>query len=230
MTSLEEYEAVRRRLEPVLSAADPRQAVPACPGWSVRDVLAHLVGLCEDWVHGRFDGYASEVWTAAQLERHRGESCASLLETWRATMTAFAEVDDSPLGATPARWAFGDAVVHEGDLRGATTCGRVPETAVELSLRGSLPRWQQVLRHAGLGGVRVVRADGRELSTGSPDHERAIEFEFEVEVDTYEVFRGLAGRRSAAQVAGWSWSADPSPCLTAGPPYPFRWARDPIAD
>jgi uncharacterized protein (TIGR03083 family) len=228
VTSLEEYDAVRRRLEPVLSAADPRQAVPACPGWSVHDVLAHLVGLCEDWVHGRLDGYASEEWTAAHLERHRGESCASLLETWSTTMTAFAEVDDSPLGATPARWAFGDAVVHEGDLRGATASGRVPETAAELSLQRSLPRWQQALRQAGLGGVRVIRPDGRELWTGSPDDERAIEFE--VEVDTYELFRGLAGRRSAVQVGGWSWSCDPSPCLTAGPPYPFRWARDPIAD
>lgn len=226
MTSLEEYDAVRRRLEPVLAAADPRHAVPACPGWSVRDVVAHLVGLCEDWVGGRFDGYASEEWTAAHLERHRGESSASLLETWRTTMTAFAEVDDSPLGATPARWAFGDAVIHEGDLRGATTSGRVPETAAELSLRGSLSRWQQVLRQAGLGAVRVVLPDGREFWTGSPDHERAIE----VEADLYEVFRGLAGRRSAAQVAAWSWSGDPSPCLTAGPPYPFRWARDPIVD
>jgi uncharacterized protein (TIGR03083 family) len=226
VTSVEAYDAVRRRLEPVLSAADPQHAVPACPGWSVRDVLAHLVGLCEDWVHGRFEGYASEEWTAAQLERHRGESCVSMLETWRATMRAFTELDDSPLGATPARWAFGDAVVHEADLRGATSTGRVPETAVELGLQGAVARWRQVLRGAGLGGVRVVLPDGQELRTSAPGDERAVE----VGADPYEVFRGLAGRRSVAQVAGWSWSVDPSPYLAAGPPYPFRWARIPIAD
>jgi uncharacterized protein (TIGR03083 family) len=223
---VEAYEAVRRRLEPVLSVADPRRAVPACPGWSVGDVLAHLVGLCEDWVQGRFDGYASDEWTAAHLERHRGESCASLLERWSATMWAFAAVGDSPLGATPARWAFGDAVVHEADLRGATTSGRVPGTAVELGLQGALARWGQGLRLAGLGGVRIVLPDGRTLCAGAPEHK----IEIEVAVDLYEVFRGVAGRRSVAQVAEWSWSEDPGPYLDAGPPYPFRWARIPILD
>jgi uncharacterized protein (TIGR03083 family) len=227
VTYIEAYDAVRRRLEPVLAAADPSQAVPACPGWSVGDVLAHLVGLCEDWIRGRFDGYASDDWTAAHLERHRGESCASLLDTWRATMTAFAEVDGSPLGATPARWAFGDAVIHEGDLRGATSGGRVPGSAVDLSLRSSLARWHQTLQRAGLGELRLVLPDGRELlGAGSPDHEETVE----LVADPYEVFRGLAGRRSAAQVANWAWPDDPGPYLVAGPPYPFRWARVPIVD
>jgi uncharacterized protein (TIGR03083 family) len=223
---VEAYDAVRRRLEPLLSVADPRHAVPACPGWSVGDVLAHLVGLCEDWVEGRFEAYASEEWTAAHLERHHGESCASLLERWRATMRAFAALDDSPLGASPARWAFGDAVVHEADLRGATNSGRVPDAAVELGLQGALARWHQVLRQAGLGRVRVVLPDGRELWTGAPG--RGIDIE--VGIHPYEVFRGLAGRRSVAQVAEWSWSEDPGPYLAAGPPYPFRWARTPIVD
>ena len=226
MIDVEAYDAVRRRLEPLLSVTDPRHAVPACPGWSVGDVLAHLVGLCEDWVEGRFDGYASDEWTAAHLERHRGESSASLLERWRATMRAFAAVDESPLGASPARWAFGDAVVHEADLRGATSSGRVPDDAVELGLQGALVRWQGVLRQAGLGPVRVVLHEGRGLWTGAPGHG----IENEVGVDAYEVFRGLAGRRSVAQVAEWSWSEDPGPYLAAGPPYPFRWARIPIVD
>ncbi len=226
MTYLEAYDGVRRRLEPVLADADPGQTVPACPGWTVADVLAHLVGLCEDWVRGRFDGYASEGWTAAHLQRHRGESCASLLDTWRATMKAFSERDDSPLGATPARWAFGDAVVHEGDLRGAAAAGRVPDPAVGLGLQGALDRWQQALQRAELGGVRVVGPDGRELWTGPPENEHPVE----LAVEPYEVFRGLAGRRSAAQVASWAWSEDPSPYLAAGPPYPFRWARVPIVD
>jgi uncharacterized protein (TIGR03083 family) len=228
VTYLESYDGVRRRLEPVLSAADPQQRVPACPGWSVGDVLAHLVGLCEDWVDGRFDGYASEPWTAAHLQRRRGDTSASLLNRWRATMTAFAMVDQSPLGASPARWAFGDAVIHEGDIRGATTGDRVPATAVELALQDSLARWYQVLRGAGLKVVRVVLPDGRALWTGSPDDRRAVEVE--VEVELYEAFRGLVGRRSAAQVAEWSWSDDPGPYLAAGLPYPFRWAADPIED
>src|SRR3981189_3020127 len=31
-------------------------AVGACPGWSVRDVVAHVAAVAEDWVSGRLAG------------------------------------------------------------------------------------------------------------------------------------------------------------------------------
>ena len=43
----------------------------ATPGWRVRDVLAHMVGVSDDVVNGRLDGIASDEWTGAQVERRR---------------------------------------------------------------------------------------------------------------------------------------------------------------
>ncbi len=225
MIDVEAYDAVRRRLEPLLSVTDPRHTVPACPGWSVGDVLAHLVGLCEDWVEGRFDGYASDEWTAAHLERHRGESCASLLERWRATMRAFAAVDESPLGATPARWAFGDAVVHEADLRGATSSGRVPDDCGGARLAGRTGALAgRVLRQAGLGrGARRPPRGAGDFGRARPSHG----IENEVGVDAYEVFRGLAGRRSVAQVAGVVVVGGSGPLSGRRAPIPVPVGPDP---
>ena len=35
-------------------------AVAACPGWSVRDVVAHLAAVAEDWAKGRLTGPPSD--------------------------------------------------------------------------------------------------------------------------------------------------------------------------
>jgi hypothetical protein len=50
------------------------------------------------------------------------------------------------------------------------------------------------------------------------------------QAETYEIFRALAGRRTAQQVRSWSWSADPEPFIRVGLAVPFRWAEDPISD
>ncbi len=53
----EPYEASAARIE--LLCADASSwavTVPACPGWVVADVLAHLTGPAQDWVRERLDG------------------------------------------------------------------------------------------------------------------------------------------------------------------------------
>ena len=39
------YDETRRRVTAIATELDPTLAVPACPGWSVHDVIAHVVGL-----------------------------------------------------------------------------------------------------------------------------------------------------------------------------------------
>jgi hypothetical protein len=67
-----------------LSDRDLRTRVPACPLWSVHDLVAHLCGVAEDSTHGRFFAGAAqawadpelaaqrEAWTAGQVEARRG--------------------------------------------------------------------------------------------------------------------------------------------------------------
>ena len=66
-----------------LSETDLQTTVPACPLWSVHDLVAHLCGTAEAATHGAFfdgaaeawadDGLAElrEAWTAAQVEARR---------------------------------------------------------------------------------------------------------------------------------------------------------------
>ncbi len=63
---LDSYVATRDRIAGLMVEDEGGVPVPSCPGWRVLDVLAHLAGLCEDWVNHQLDGYASESWTAAK--------------------------------------------------------------------------------------------------------------------------------------------------------------------
>src|SRR5579884_4236923 len=124
------YAAVQARVAELVDDSDADLTVPSCPDWRVADVVAHLAGLCQDWVDGRLDGYGSEAWTATQVARFADRPTREVLGSWAASLTSFGSLDADPVMGPPARWAFGDAVVHEADLRGALGAGRVPPDAV----------------------------------------------------------------------------------------------------
>jgi uncharacterized protein (TIGR03083 family) len=221
------YAAVHRRLVDLLSATDGSEQVPSCPGWTARDVLAHLVGLCDDWVHQRLDGYATTTWTADQVARYAMNTVPELLERWTQLAVVFARLEDHPALGPPARWAFGDAVIHEADLRGALDAGHVPHEAVLLSLEGTIIRWRDVLDNTRPSTTLIVRPiDAPAWTLGPPNNDPPVV----VNPTAHELFRALAGRRTKEQVRAWSWSSKPDAILNAGLPYPFHWATAPITD
>ena len=220
------YTAIHQRIGKIIAIDTCHLSVPACPGWRVRDVLAHLSGLCEDWVDKRLDAYASEGWTAAQVARYPNRSCAQILDLWANSLTSFGHLHEPFLGSPPARWAFGDAVVHEADIRGAVGRGRVPDGAVTLALAGMMVRWHNdVLNRAGVPALHV-QSEYQDWWLGNPDDPHAVI----VEAPLYEVFRALAGRRNADQMRAWRWSSDPEPYIAAGLPYPFGWSTSDLSD
>jgi uncharacterized protein (TIGR03083 family) len=224
---LNAYIAIYERLAEVVTDATADILVPACPGWCIHDVVAHLTGLCGDWVNHVLDGYASEKWTASQVARHSDLSCTQLLDRWAETLTPFGHLDELFLGSPPARWAFGDAVVHEADIRGSLGRGRVPDDAVRLALDGTMVRWRrEVLSVAGVPNLHVQPPDSHDWWLGASGDPDAVI----VKAPLYEVFRALAGRRSEDQVRAWSWSSDPEPYLGAGLPYPFQWTTATLWD
>jgi uncharacterized protein (TIGR03083 family) len=220
------YAAVYARVAAIVLKGDPDAPVPACPEWRVRDVLAHLVGLCEDWVDHRLDGYASKKWTDAQVARFSGETVEQILERWRRAAERFAQLNDDPVMGPPSRWAFGDAVTHEADIRGALHAGRVPSDAVVLSIKGSVSRWRETLRNASVPTLLLQGPDTRDWWLGVHDDPDAVV----VEASAYEFFRALTGRRSVSQVRSWRWSRNPDPYLAIGLPYPFHWAVQDLLD
>ena len=223
---MSEYRAVEERLAAIVAASNGEDAVPACPAWRVLDVLAHLAGVCEDWGTRHLDAYASDEWTASQVQRFAGRSCSEIVRAWEQAMGPFSRIDISVLGGPPARWAFGDAVIHEADICGAIGVGRVPDDAVLLGLQGTLARWtQEVLGPARLPPLRIRTSEGDDWELGTGESDAVL-----VDVPRYELFRALAGRRSPDQLREWAWSADPGPYIQAGLPYPFHWASAPLED
>ena len=78
-----------------------------------------------------------------------------------------------------------------------------------------------------VGTLHLRCPDLRDWWLGEHDHPRAVV----AEAPAYEVFRALAGRRSLDQVrSAWKWSPDPERFLSAGLPYPFSFASEPIVD
>lgn len=224
----EPYRAVADRVIALATGAPDRldEPVPACPGWSARDVIHHLVGLCQDWVSGNLDVYASDAWTTDQVERFRGKSITEVADAWRVALDEFAQLDESPIGATPASWGFGDAVVHEADLRPVLAPGtRVPADAVGLGLRAAIARWRGELASFDAPPLRILAPDLREWWFGEESPDAAS-----VTANAYEWFRALFGRRSLAQVEAYDWSTDPAPWLGAGLPHPFTWADADLED
>lgn len=207
-------------------------ATPACPGWSVHDVVAHLAGVADDITAGRLDGVATDRWTAAQVEPRRDVATIEVLAEWQTVTTSFAGALDTFPGWFGAQ-AVMDLTVHEQDVRGALgvpgyrdsaglatgldmlLCAVLHPVACSLGLpalevRAGADSWT-------LGGEPSVdRMDGdpvaAALMAGSrPRH--AILPEATLAATPYELFRAATGRRSEAQIRGYEWSVDPTPYL-----------------
>ena len=92
--------------------------VPACPEWSVRELVGHVVGVPEDIITGNMEGVTTPAWTAEQVARHAGKSLLELADSLE--MTGFVFDDVITMIREPVNSQFVmDAVTHELDLREA---------------------------------------------------------------------------------------------------------------
>lgn len=106
-----------------LSEEQLATAVPACPGWTVHEVLAHLAGGASDVVTGRMDGAPTAEWTSRHVSERARLPVPDLLEELRAHEdTIAASVLDSPRPASV--W---DIAVHHADLHEALGRPRLPD-------------------------------------------------------------------------------------------------------
>lgn len=96
-----------------LTAGQLGAAVPACPAWTVHDLLAHQAGSSADQVSGNLDGVTTEPWSARQVEDRRTRTVDELVAEWESDVEAVAARCDAISGPNPA-W---DVAVHLADLR-----------------------------------------------------------------------------------------------------------------
>ncbi|MFE0023722.1 maleylpyruvate isomerase N-terminal domain-containing protein [Amycolatopsis sp. NPDC059021] len=190
----------------VTSAAEDigDRTVPACPEWTVRDLLAHLADIAA-LVTRRLGG---EPDTDAESAAQHG-SVRVVLDAW----AVLGEQVASLIAGGGGHLMIMDALSHELDLH--RILGTAPERG-HPAFRNSL---DVVVRGMGEHLAKhdvpalEVRAAGQRWSLGDGAPAATV-----TGAD-YDILRSFTGRRSSDQIRALDWSADPAPWIPA-----FTWA------
>jgi uncharacterized protein (TIGR03083 family) len=195
------YEKTQVRVVSLVVELDEQQVVapvPACPGWRVRDVVAHLTAVGEDVLEGRLTGPPSDEQTAAQVARFADRPLSEVLSRWRELTPQFGEAIDAF-----AVWpAVLDVATHEHDIRGAVGAPGARDVDVVRLGADRLLTWMRPPVP-----LRVEVED--EAYDLGPEGEATIV----LRTGRFEALRWRMGRRSRAQLAALDWSGDPAPVL-----------------
>ncbi|MEY2453192.1 MAG: hypothetical protein QOD92_2766 [Acidimicrobiaceae bacterium] len=207
------YAGCRARIAELTGALDAERAaapVPACPEWSVHDVVAHVVGVVDDALAGRLDGVATDPWTAAQVASRRHRSITDMLGEWSQQAPEFEALLD-PIGDT-GRQAVADIVTHEHDLRGALDApGARDSDAVQIGFGFLVAVFVASAAAQGVA-VRVRTTDGAAFG----DSKGPVV----LNGNAFDLLRAMTGRRSVEQLRAMHWEGDGEqvlPAFTFGP-------------
>jgi uncharacterized protein (TIGR03083 family) len=199
------YVAVRERMTGLMRQASSEELVrqvPACPDWTVQDLLAHAVGVAVDVAAGRIEGAGSDPWTAAQVSARKDCTVDDLLTEW-----AEAPVTDALLtvDAMQAAQVVFDLATHEHDLRGALLLpGERASEGVDVGWEWATRVLGQLRDGYGEGGLVLTTSEGTRTTCGSAPVDSGVTAE------RFELFRAMTGRRSTEQVAAWQWEGEPA--------------------
>jgi uncharacterized protein (TIGR03083 family) len=219
------YAEGRERISGIVTALGEEQqrgSVPACPEWTVHDVVAHLAGICEDVLTGNLEGVTTDPWTAEQVAKRREWPTDELVAEWG----QLAPQVEGMAAAFPAevgkQWVA-DLTTHEHDIRAAVgqpgaRDSRGVETAVEFAVAVAL---DASLKGNGLPALRVV-AGNRDFTVGGEQATATMAG------SKFDVMRAVMGRRSRNQILSFDWNGgDPEVYLGAFEFGPFTLpARD----
>lgn len=120
------YRKARTRVSDLAAALGDEQLaapLPATPGWTVHELLAHLVGVAADVSSGRLDRAPGDEWSARHVMERRRRSVGELLAEWEHVGPVFEQrlPQRQVLGPNPAA----DVICHEADLHEALGRPRV---------------------------------------------------------------------------------------------------------
>ena len=159
-----------------LSLEQSKTVVPHCPQWTVKDCLAHMVGVPEDVINGQIDGVASEAWTNRQVQRHAQDSVADLLSIWETNAPVFAQILPNIPQPVLSQFMF-DQTTHEHDIRRAVGQPGARDT------------------------LAVAVAEGFIRNSLAQQSDPAIAQLVTHKLTGFEFLRSLSGRRSRDQIS-----------------------------
>jgi hypothetical protein len=141
------YSATRARMASLaesLSSTDLRRTVPACPSWTVFDLMAHVVSMPAAIGRGERPPGTVTEWLQSLVEARREQTVGELTEEWLTLDGAISSILNGPGGVL-----FGDLAVHEHDLRGAVGTPDHGALEVDVMLPRTLAAFAAPLRAAG---------------------------------------------------------------------------------
>ncbi len=179
-----------------LDADQLQTSVPACPEWTVRDVLSHVAGVTDDVANGRIAGAGTDPWTASQVERNRELPVDELLARWDDQTGPVSELFEQFEQVRPVI----DVETHRQDVRAALGLPAERDTPIVHLAATALV---ESLEHP----VRVELGHDVLASPTAPD--AGVEPIMLRGATAFDVMRSRLGRRSREQVLAYDWSADP---------------------
>jgi uncharacterized protein (TIGR03083 family) len=214
------YRRVRRRLMASLRSLDSHwlgTVVPATAAWTVRDVVAHLVGIASDLNAQRFDVTDPDEWTARQVHERREATLDELDVEWEREAATF-EDGLRLMGYEVGSHFVGDLLHHASDIHHALGLARIGDhEALVVGLDFYLGSCHRDLVAQDVGALGVQAIDPPEerwtLGTGS---EVAT-----LEAPRYELFRAFGGRRSERQLRAMDWTGDVDAVVAVLSRYPL---------
>jgi hypothetical protein len=215
------YRQVRENVTELLGAVDPAGdlAVPACPEWTLRALVSHLVGVAATAI-GRLSG-----WPAAPRASSVDMGLPELLTVWK-ELGAEADLLLADLGDRSGNILVMDAFTHELDIRYAIGAGLPDE-------HPAFPVAFEVLASGFACAVDDHQLPALRLSTGTTQWTVGTgEPVATVTANRYDIYRSLAGRRSHPQITALDWDRDSHrwlPAFTWGPFTPPVSAVEPVA-
>jgi uncharacterized protein (TIGR03083 family) len=209
--------------------------VPACPAWSVKDLIAHVTSVAAALATGSFPpdlnpatfwdpdtAVRREAFVEEGLAMRRNRSIGKLLDEWE---TAAGQLEAMMRGERPwpeeapplPEWiVVTDLAVHHHDLRGAIGApGERDSLATGLSLRS----YVEGMRFASAVAKRpTFRIEAGERGWTIGDGEPVAT----VTADPFELARAASGRRNPDQIRAFGWRGDPEPFIECFYPYGLR--------
>ena len=203
------YFDVRERfVGAVAMLADEQLAtsVPACPEWSVQDLLTHLVSmpmaiLAAEIPERVMAGDDPNPWLAGLVAEHADRSVTELAHWWASSDDALADLIPN------AGLLLADLFTHESDLHGAlgSTAHRdAPELTFQIG--AALAGLQPGIGDAGLPPISV---DAGSEHWSSADGEPG----WTLRCGPWEAHRALSSRRTRQELLALPHEGDPTPYL-----------------
>lgn len=207
------YSESRQRVTAIAKELSDEQLAlqtSACPGWTVGDVLRHVVGGARCFATGDMDGAPGEAWTARHLAERSDRTVPELLAEWDEFGPRIEALPDDFRMWLPV---LHDVLSHETDLSIPVGGPRTPIAAIKAAMPlidVRLPK-----KFAELGTVELVLDnEARVIGEGDPV--------IRASADLFEFWRGWFGRRSLAQMRSWVTAGDAEAFAANLPVFPVR--------